>query len=356
MRYLEFLKNCNFDETSVIIEVGAGSCDHTYNILGGTNGATIYSFEHNLHKILAVHDSDPGRIPNVINRHISNVDGDYHEVKGTDKFIKTICLDTFTKVWGIKSVNFMCIYTPESLDKIVEGAKNILKTTEYVYLRFIDGINNNVMDLLPGEWMVRMHYGSDVLLENITYRDTLISDSGFWKIKNLNEHVFDENLAFSLVNYMHEEGVSTCYDFGCGPGKYTEYFNYNGISTEGFDGNPYTPELTGGRCKVLDLTSDFNMDQRDCVLTLEVGEHIPFVYQHKFIDNVVKHAGRFVILSWGVVGQGGYGHVNCQENDYIKHLFMDRGFYNKMYIENMIRAAADSTWFKNTIMVFKRTD
>lgn len=53
-------------------------------------------------------------------------------------------------------------------------------------------------------------------------------------------------------------------------------------------------------------------------------------------------------------GQGGDGHVNCQNNEYIKQKFLDLGYYNDIEDENYLRNNSSFSWFKNTIMVFKK--
>lgn len=46
-----------------------------------------------------------------------------------------------------------------------------------------------------------------------------------------------------------------------------------------------------------------------------MGEHIPPAKTDIFVDNLVKHAKKGVFLTWGVVGQGGFGHINQKNND-----------------------------------------
>jgi hypothetical protein len=105
---------------------------------------------------------------------------------------------------------------------------------------------------------------------------------------------------------------------------------------------------------VLDLSKPFDMPKKEYVITLEVGEHIPKINEDIFIGNVHNHNTKGVILSWAVVGQGGDGHVNCQNNDYIKQKFHDLGYKNDIEEEQFLRINSSFSWFKNTIMVFKK--
>ena len=56
---------------------------------------------------------------------------------------------------------------------------------------------------------------------------------------------------------------------------------------------------------------------------------------------------------WAVKGQGGTGHFNEQNNDYIKRIFAQLGWYNDLEAENQLREQATVSWFKNTVMVFR---
>ncbi len=182
-----------------------------------------------------------------------------------------------------------------------------------------------------------------------------ISMTGAWEHTDTSEHVFDNKVAFSITNVMHDMGIRSCVDFGCGTGAYVDYLNTNNIPSVGYDGNPFTGELTAGKCKVLDLSKPFNLGiTYDCVLSLEVGEHIPKLYEHNYINNLVMHCKKLIILSWGIPGQRGLGHVNCQDNQYIKEQFAKHGFKSRSYLDNILRKLTNESWFENTIMVFER--
>lgn len=65
------------------------------------------------------------------------------------------------------------------------------------------------------------------------------------------------------------------------------------------------------------------------------------------------------MLSWAVKGQGGHGHVNEQDNDYIIDQMERRGFRIDVALSNLMRTslplARDGTWWlMHTLMVFWR--
>jgi tryptophanyl-tRNA synthetase len=62
-----------------------------------------------------------------------------------------------------------------------------------------------------------------------------------------------------------------------------------------------------------------------------------------------------LIISWAVEGQGGSGHVNCKNNDYIIAQVVDRGFkYNTEASDALRKSATNASWFSYTIMVFDK--
>lgn len=178
--------------------------------------------------------------------------------------------------------------------------------------------------------------------------------NGVWDDKKPDDHFFDEKLCRSILLFLKSENVKTVADLGCGDGRYAKYFNANNIETHGYDGNPHTPSITDGFGKVLDLSKPHIFRSRyDWVLSLEVGEHIPKEFETIFIDNLVNNCKFGVILSWAVLGQVGTGHVNCQNNNYVRERFQERGLKQIEELEAHFRAAAFIPWFKNTIMVFR---
>ena len=105
-------------------------------------------------------------------------------------------------------------------------------------------------------------------------------------------------------------------DFGCGICTYAMKVKEAGIEdVSGNDGNPYTPQLTNGFASALDLTQEQDLGRTfDWVQSFEVGEHIPEAKISMYVKNLVKHATKGMILSWAVIGQGGFNHINNKDN------------------------------------------
>lgn len=182
----------------------------------------------------------------------------------------------------------------------------------------------------------------------------ICKESGAYLRNSLAGHFFDENLAEAIVDLQSKYKNKTAYDLGCGHGEYTRYLKNKQINCSGFDGNPYTNNITNGLCSVLKLNEPINLPRVDCVICLEVGEHVPKQFEDVVINNIVNTTNNLIILSWAIEGQLGEGHVNCRNNDYIKNKISNFGFKNLIEEENLLREKSKLSWFKNTIMVFKK--
>jgi len=168
-------------------------------------------------------------------------------------------------------------------------------------------------------------------------------------------HYYDNALINQIIVFLKDEKVKKIVDLGCGDGKYVKTLKETGILADGFDGNPSTPEYTNNLCGVLDLSIPYQFAEKyDWVISLEVGEHLPKHFEDIFIGNLHNNNKYGIILSWAVKGQGGYGHFNEQDNDYVKSKICNLGYTNDIESELKMREAATIPWFKNTIMVFRK--
>jgi len=184
----------------------------------------------------------------------------------------------------------------------------------------------------------------------------VISDSGYYDSEDVEKHhVFDKKLAEGLVNFSIKKNIKNLVDLGCGMGDYVRYLRNKNIDINGFDGNPYTKKITNDLCSVLDLSKPHIFEEKyDYVLSLEVGEHLPKKFEDIFIQNLHNNNKRGIILTWAVEGQGGHGHFNERNNDYIKNKICKLGYTNNVEEENILRSNTTYPWFKNTVMIFEK--
>lgn len=183
-----------------------------------------------------------------------------------------------------------------------------------------------------------------------------INKNGYWEgIEASSQHCYDAPLGKCLTTFFKTENATSVIDFGCGMGNYVKTFRDNDINASGVDGNPNTPELTNKLCKVVDLSVPVHFDEKfDWVMSLEVGEHLPKKFEDIFIQNLHANNKDGIVLSWAIKGQGGHGHFNEQNNDYIKQKLCALGYTNDVESETKMRNESTLPWFKNTIMVFRR--
>ena len=183
-----------------------------------------------------------------------------------------------------------------------------------------------------------------------------INKLGFWETTDQTGHIHDRSISAALCNYLADKQAKTVVDFGCGMGDYAKAFKSDGYKVEAYDGNPNTKTLSGGIGEVLDLSKAFYLGKKfDVVISLEVGEHIPAEFEDQFIDNITNHAKKHLVISWAIEGQGGSGHVNCKNNNYIIAQIENRGFKHNAKDSQTIRnAATNASWFSYTIMVFDK--
>lgn len=184
-----------------------------------------------------------------------------------------------------------------------------------------------------------------------------INKNGFWEEPLSVGHGVDKNLAVAIGDFLLTERCHTLVDLGCGNGYYTNYLKSVGIYSVGIDGNPNTASL-GKDFFIFDLSKPFMFHTKDWVLSLEVGEHIPKEHEDLFINNVANLAEYGIILSWAIEGQGGDGHVNCRNNDYIVKKLQNLGFEWYEIPTTWLRSKCSpypetGWWFRNTLMVFR---
>lgn len=366
----EFIKKCNLGAESVFIEIGANTGINSEIIKKNIGKSRFYMFEPDEKKLKILYEKGINKLGNLFPIAISDTKCESNTVQEVEK----ISLDLFCDMEEINHIDFIWMDIKGCEDLVFKGAAKILEKTQYIYTEYKNSENCDVqesiiysetyegqesiiriIELLPGDWRMRQDFGGYAIFENLTYKDNLLDNTGSWAIKDMNEHAFDPNLALEITKFVKTNRLKNCVDFGCGPGEYVKFLRSEKIKCKGYDGNIHTEEITKGKCKILDLTSDFTLVNKfDCVISLEVGEHIPNELENKFISNICKHANKYIIISWGIPGQGGYGHINCQTNEYIKNRFKDFGFSSCDLIAEKFREESILSWFKNTIMVYKK--
>jgi hypothetical protein len=111
----------------------------------------------------------------------------------------------------------------------------------------------------------------------------------------------------------------------------------------------------------LDRKAVERMARWDVVLCLEVAEHLRPEDGPLFIE-VLSNLAPVVIFSAAVPGQGGEGHVNCQEKAYWQQQFAANGMAEDelatMSLVDHIQGSCPRymLWLTNNVMVMRRLD
>lgn len=190
-----------------------------------------------------------------------------------------------------------------------------------------------------------------------------VKPNGAWEGKFADlAHFNDHRLAGGLENFFRGHNITTAMDCGCGTGFYVKHLRDEGFATFGCDGNPNTQ---GEGLFVADLSkpkflqeTNFKDRRFDCVLSLEVAEHLPKKHEEAFLTNltsIAKPTG-WIILSWAKVGQGGLGHVNEQNEEYVLKTMAEKGWTcNRKETDKLrLQTSPNTFWFRETIYVFER--
>lgn len=188
-----------------------------------------------------------------------------------------------------------------------------------------------------------------------------IHPHGYWEAGTAHQHIFHSpKLADWIVHWVKQVTNNDLkvfiYDFGCGLGDYLKRFQDEGyVNLVGFEGDPAERSNFADIAKQ-DLTEPFEVKQRGICLFLEVAEHIPEQLIGVALSNVINACDKYLILSWAIRGQPGFGHVHCLDNHEVISELEQRGFVLLEKASLDARMAADdfTPWFKDTIMIFER--
>lgn len=185
-----------------------------------------------------------------------------------------------------------------------------------------------------------------------------IAKTGYWNAETAhNHHVHCKELSKWICNFFNERifDFETIRDYGCGLGNYLKDLqDYGFKNLVGFEGDSSINKVFGNIIKQ-DLTIPLTTYPKGNVISLEIGEHIPKEYQDIFIDNITSSCNNYLIMSWAIKGQPGFGHVNCLDNEEVISEIEKRGFQLLEKETKEVRELnlSEAPWFKNTLLIFK---
>lgn len=192
--------------------------------------------------------------------------------------------------------------------------------------------------------------------------DEFVKPVTIWSLEDAKRlHMHSEKLAQWLAEHLP---VGEVYDFGCGLGYYVNFLNYykpeeNPFTAQGFEGTPGIKSIALTPAIIeMDITKRLELaSEKGSVISLEVMEHLmPGEQEEAALQNINEFCDQWLVLSWAVVGQGGHGHNNCRNADYVVPRIEAFGFKLEEELTASARAAGgqDLPYFNETIYVFKR--
>ncbi|MEQ9219049.1 MAG: class I SAM-dependent methyltransferase [Cyclobacteriaceae bacterium] len=153
-------------------------------------------------------------------------------------------------------------------------------------------------------------------------------------------------------------------EIGCGQGQLSKALAKSGaqiIAIDGFsepDFGDY-PNISFYQVDLNDIEKTHQFidgleDHFDLTISMEVAEHLdPKVNKH-LVDWLTKKTDH-VVFSAGVTGQGGEGHINCQDRDFWYRLITEQGFHLNGFLRSEFRENHGiRPWYKLNALDFSR--
>ncbi len=123
--------------------------------------------------------------------------------------------------------------------------------------------------------------------------------------------------------------IESVLDVGCGAGAWLSVWKSHGAKVHGLDGSYVDKKqllIDFGEFSATDLQTGFSLGRKfDLVQSLEVAEHLPETAASEFVSSLCRHSD-LVLFSAATPGQGGENHINEQDYDYWRSLFMAHGY------------------------------
>ena len=152
----------------------------------------------------------------------------------------------------------------------------------------------------------------------------------FFKKHKIRYEPWQIDIAKGLQSHYH---FSSVFDFGCGIGSFLLGFYRSGLKDIGGcdaclkAAEPYISKEVRDCIFQQDLTHKLDMKREyDCVMSVEVAEHIPPEGTDVFLNNIVRHASRYIFFTAATPNQWGKGHINRRPYKFWKDAFLSRGF------------------------------
>lgn len=153
----------------------------------------------------------------------------------------------------------------------------------------------------------------------------------------------------SIQYVLSKYSISSMVDFGCGIGSYIEAAVKHGLDdVKGYEyaiesAKKYTPLHIQKYIEYgVDCTKKIHTKKYDCVISIEVAEHIIPTGSDMFVDNISNSVSNdgMIIFSAAQPNQRGSGHINCRPKEFWVDKFENHG----LKINNPIYEDIKKSW------------
>ena len=157
----------------------------------------------------------------------------------------------------------------------------------------------------------------------------------------------------------------TILDVGCAGGGQIELWKNLEKEAWGIEGSPNINEIVSKTADNFIVRHDLRdkLDQPvicpvDLLQSYEVAEHIEKEYSEIFVENIVMHYPKHIVMTAAPIGQLGDFHVNCAPKESWIEKFSKHHYNIDEEIESEIKSWGNppdcAGWFLPNLMVYKR--
>ena len=277
---------------------------------------------------------------------------------------------TITTDWGSfaeNNLNGLTGYRCSTFDQFVTAAKTIDKINPKNCRVWGENFSLEKVGPIYEEYfqnVLNVHTGKGWYEENKNRPNLSFCEKVYPSYPSLDKMDYDlmwreekpctDRLAGWIKNNISPEKVV---DVGCGPGMLVYSLREQGVNAIGYDIDERINNIEYlKQVSLFDLT-----DPADLVTCMEVAEHIEEGLSDSVVDSVMRNIKPNGILLWTAArpGQGGVGHINCQEKEYWQEKFQKRNMIRnakmeKELIEYTLKGSYMG-WFVNNVMIFNMT-
>lgn len=241
------------------------------------------------------------------------------------------------------------------------GLRRMADYVPYNKITSFEGKGNSGAEQEIGEYYYKKGFRAAIIIgdgfvKHTGWANSTRSRAMIWNLDDArSQHQHSPKLAAALIEILRKEVPVN--DFGCGKGTYLKKLSEAGFTCYGYEGTKGIDEIADFQgIRQMDLTVPGNTGVPGTSLCFEVAEHIPKEHEKTLLENITCSCNEWLIISWAIKGQGGFGHVNEQNAEYVIKTIEDLGFQHVPGLSTHLRAqgGADLWWFKKSIYVFKR--